>query len=241
MDRPGSLRHPVGRVRLYSDVPNPGDFGCTFQASSNSSYRTISIRQYRTLALQVASPMTVTFMPGAFTAPRTGTSSNWHVAARNDEDPNGGGLPVNLAFALADVTVEPALQYVSCETTAETESKPLVTSGFDGAVTYSLQDEIPNGLTFDPVTGVIAGTPAAAVEPETVFVYATGSKNGQPASAASAVGLNVPKPTPTPTPAPLPDTGVSAWPIGLAGGALLGVGVLAIVASRRVAQRSRRK
>lgn len=218
-------------IQVVTDGTNTplaaGSFGCTFEASGTGSFRTVSIRQFHTLALQVPQPMTVTFMPGAFTAPASGATSNWRVSARNDADPNGGGLPVQMPIALVDVAVTPLDQTISCPIGDPVESKPLTGVGFDSAPTFSLETDLPPGLIFDPVTGVISGTPTIAFVPSAQIVIASGQKGGQPATASSTISLaHV-----------LPDTGLDSTPLLVGGiGALL-AGVAVVIVLRTRSQR----
>lgn len=210
-------------IQVVKDATNtplaPGSFGCTFQASDTGSYRLVSIREYHGATLQVPEPMTVTFMPGAFTAPTSGTTSNWRVSSRNDEDPNGGGFPVNMAITLADVAVTPIDQTISCPTGEAVESLPLTGSGFDAPPTFSLETDLPQGFSFDPVTGVISGTPTIAFVPSAQIIIASGNKAGQPATASSTIHLSK----------SLPDTGFNGVPLLWAGLGLLIAGAATVV------------
>lgn len=218
-------------IQVVTDGTNtplaPGSFGCTFQSSGTGSYRAITIRQYRTLALQVPQPLTVTFMPGAFTAPASGTSSTWKVSTRNDEDPNGGGLPVDLSIALTDVAVKPLEQDISCSVGTPIESKLLTSVGFDAPPTFSVVTDLPEGFVFDPVTGIISGTPTINFVPSAVIVIASGAKGGQPATASSTVNLTH----------ALPDTGVEHSPVIVAGLGLLGSGCVLVAVQKLVRRR----
>ena len=115
------------------------------------------------------------------------------------------------------------------------ESLPLATTGMTGTVDYALVVDPPTGITIDPVTGVIAGTPATTPDPTEWLVSVT-SSTGQIGSAQVYVNKPIPTPTPTPTPKPLPDTGSSAETnagVGIAGVALVGIGAVAVLMARR--------
>jgi hypothetical protein len=209
-------------IQVVKDATNtplaPGTFGCTFQSSDSGNFRLVSIREYHGTPLQVPQPMTVTFMPGAFTAPASGATSNWRVAARNDEDPNGGGLPVNLPIALTDVSVAPVEQTISCPVGDPVESTLLSGVGFDAPPTFSLETDLPPGFTFDPVTGIISGTPTIEFVPSAQVIIASGQRGGQPATASSTINLT----------RSLPDTGFNGIPVLWAGSGLVAAGIIVV-------------
>ncbi|WP_378148353.1 putative Ig domain-containing protein [Cnuibacter sp. UC19_7] len=128
---------------------------------------------------------------------------------------------------------------------------------FDLPVTWSVQPALPDGLSFDPVTGVVSGTPSVA-SAATEYTVTASSSDGDAVPVTwsltvSAAAVPVPSPGPS-TPgtggagvgaAPsggrgsLAATGADAGP-GLAIGGLLlagGLGVWASAARRRVARR----
>ncbi len=191
-----------------------------------------------TASASVASPITVGFTAGVFTAPTIGASSTWIVGTVNNTD---GGIPAPLVFNLVDLAIAPDAQYVSCEPGVPMESAPLTPAGFTGTVIYDLLDDVPAGIVFDPATGVISGTPTVQVPPQTIRIEVTSSTTG--GSVTATIGLNVSDPSTTttttsttgpistttepttsttsPRAAPvLPATGLDVLPI-LAGGSLL--------------------
>ena len=212
-------------------VPFDGSFSCKYKANGSSSFSNY-ISVYPTVTsvpLTVTQPLTVRFADGIFTAPKSTTATTpWRVLARNDDPTEGGATIVQLNFNLIDAVTTPAQQSISCEQGQPMESKPLSTTGMNGTVTYGLSVDPPTGVTINPVTGVIAGTPATEVDPTEWLVSVT-SSTGQIGSAC----IYVNKPVPMPMPAPLPDTGIDSR--SLIGGAtmLLALGVVLVAARRR--------
>ena len=88
-------------------------------------------------------------------------------------------LPVTLSYSSAGATVTPSTQSVSGQqNVAITATSSLSTSGFTGAVTYSVQPALPSGLTLNSSTGVISGTPTSALALQGFVVTATGATSG---------------------------------------------------------------
>ncbi|AXH34855.1 hypothetical protein DVJ78_05010 [Humibacter sp. BT305] len=130
---------------------------------------------------------------------------------------------------------------------------------FDLPVTWSVQPALPDGLALDPATGVVSGTPSAAIA-GTEYTVSASSSDGDAVSVSWALTVSAAAgPVPSPSPSvpggasggtgsgaapsggrgPLAATGSDAVP-ALAAGALLlagGVGVWAVAARRRVARR----
>jgi len=207
-----------------------------------------------TQSASVASPITVTFTAGVFTAPTIGTSSTWIVGTVNNTD---GGIPTPLVFNLADLAVTPEAQYISCEQGVPIASSPLSPSGFTGTVSYDLLDDVPPGIVFDPTTGVLSGTPAVQVPPQTIRIEVSSSTTA--GSVTATVGLNVSDPSTTTTttttaPVPtttvpatsttspvttprLPATGFDPLPILASGGLLVLLGTVLLVTNRRTLRR----
>ena len=79
----------------------------------------------------------------------------------------GGGdtdlVPIFEYVGIADRT------YVQ-NLTIDSESLPAAEGG-DGALTYSISPRLPAGLTFDPVTRLLSGTPAAP-QARNLYTYA---------------------------------------------------------------------
>jgi len=228
------LGHPIASAQIVNCYLRPtvsGFFNLRLETASAS----------------VPSPITVTFAAGVFTAPTIGESSQWIVGTVNNTD---GGIPAPLNFNLVDLAVTPEAQYISCEQGVPMESAPLVPSGFTGTVSYDLLDDLPQGIIFDPTTGVISGTPVVPVPPQTVRIEVTSSSTG--GSATVTVGLNVSDPSntttttsgppsvPTTIPAPpqpqTPALAATGFPVP----AVLGAGMLLVLIGSAIVLASRR-
>ncbi|QGM46654.1 Ig domain-containing protein [Methylocystis heyeri] len=76
------------------------------------------------------------------------------------------GVDGEIFEVLADysITVTPAAGALPAATHATPYSETITATGGDGAVTYALAagSSLPGGLTLNPATGVISGTPSAA-------------------------------------------------------------------------------
>lgn len=128
---------------------------------------------------------------------------------------------------------------------------------FDLPVTWSVQPALPAGLSLNPSTGVVSGTPSA-VAAETEYTVTASSSDGDAVSVTWSLAVGA-APVPSPSPSPstpgaggagaasapaagqgaLASTGSDAVP-GLAVGALLlagGLGAWALAARRRGAPR----
>ena len=199
------------------------------------------VLRFVTQSASVPSPITVTFTAGFLTAPSIGTASTWTVGSVNNTD---GGIPAPLAFNLVDLAVAPEAQYISCAQGVPMASAALSPSGFTGTVSYDLLDDVPPGIVFDPVTGVVSGTPTVAVAPQTVRIQASSSTTA--GSVTVTIGLNVADPaTPVPvsattstTPAnqqapALAATGTDVRQVLAVGGLLVVVGFGLLLATRR--------
>jgi hypothetical protein len=228
---------------------------CSFKRTTAGFYNL----RLATESTSVPSPITVTFKADVFTAPSIGTSSTWTVGTVNNTD---GGIPAPLIFNLVDLAVMPEAQYISCEQGVPMESKPLVPSGLTGTVSYSLLDDVPSGIVFDPLTGVVSGAPIAEVPPQTVRIDVSSANTA--GSVIATVGLNVPDPSratttttttttePSTTTEPrttttlpaaptttrpqtpaLPATGLDVLPFLAGGGLLVCVGTGLLIATRR--------
>jgi LPXTG-motif cell wall-anchored protein len=201
------------------------DLLCSFRPGGSSSWSAvITFGPADTNAgTAYASPLTVHFASGVFTAPPFATpTTQWRVTARNDDE-GVSGLPVTLTFNVVNAVTTPELQSISCEQGVPIESKPLTTTGMTGTVTYSFTDDPPTGVVIDPVTGVISGTPTITAVPQ-IWVVAIASSHGQIGSAQVYVNQ------------PLPDTGFETAPWLFAGLGLLAAG-LVLIATRRLAAR----
>ncbi len=217
---------------------------CSFKLTTAGFYNLRLVTE----SASVPSPITVKFTAGVLTAPGFGTSSTWVVGSVNNTD---GSTPAPLTFNLVDLAVTPEAQYISCEQGVPMESAPLAPSGFTGTVSYDLLDDVPPGIVFDPVTGVVSGTPTAPVAPDTIRIKVTSSTTA--GSVTVTVGLNVSDPSTTvpssstttpaiPTTIPpqthvLVSTGPDVLPVLAAGGLLILVGVGLLIATRRTLRR----
>lgn len=68
-----------------------------------------------------------------------------------------------------------------------TASSAITASNFSGAVTYSISPGLPAGLSFNPATGVISGTPTAAQSAASYTITATSGAQ----SATATVSIEV--------------------------------------------------
>jgi hypothetical protein len=89
--------------------------------------------------------------------------------------------------------------------TPATPSSPFVLSGFTRPVTYSIFPALPQGLTIDPTTGVVSGTPAAVYPSTSHWITAASIGNTESASSLFVLEVKEPEPLPTPSPQPLPE------------------------------------
>jgi hypothetical protein len=81
---------------------------------------------------------------------------------------------------VGDAVITPAVQSVDGVVgSAVTPTQAFTPSGFDGDPTYSVTPALPVGLTLDPDTGVVSGTPTAAMLPTPFTVTATDSDGDQ--------------------------------------------------------------
>ena len=71
-------------------------------------------------------------------------------------------------------TISPGTQTISgVQGTAITPTAPFTPTGFAGAPTYSITGDLPDGLSLDPNTGVISGTPQHEMASLTYTITAT--------------------------------------------------------------------
>lgn len=88
----------------------------------------------------------------------------------------GGSATVNLSLAVNDLA--PAFDYPTLELVIGKDAAltPLTPTSTGGAVvTWSVAPPLPAGLTLNPTTGVLSGTPTAAAAPQAYTVTATNS------------------------------------------------------------------
>jgi hypothetical protein len=126
--------------------------------------------------------------------------------------PGGGEGPPSLAFETSAGTVATSNPPLPGATVGQPYSAQLTASGGTGQFTWSITGALPAGLSLDPVTGIISGTPTGSGQ--TAFT-ATVADSGPPAQTAtetdsitvtappSAPAPAAPAPTVTP-PAPAP-------------------------------------
>ena len=86
----------------------------------------------------------------------------------------------------------------------DSETLPAATGG-DGTLTYAISPHLPAGLTFDPATRLLSGTPTTA-QPATLYTYtATDSDTVDPDSASLTFSITVRDLMPTFEQASIPD------------------------------------
>lgn len=101
-----------------------------------------------------------------------------------------GTATVTIGINSASVTIAPThLSLVGVSGSTITPNAPLIASGFSGAVTYSVLNPLPTGLTLNTSTGVISGTPASAQASASYVIVATGASSGS-ASATVDIAIN---------------------------------------------------
>jgi hypothetical protein len=121
------------------------------------------------LTLSVDAPAT----SASFTGLTNGTSYTFTVSAINDVGESPPSSPSN---AVTPIAAPSDLAYASNPATyvVGEEITPNVPSQTGGAVaTYSVAPGLPSGLTLDPMTGVISGTPSAITSSTGYTVTAT--------------------------------------------------------------------
>ncbi len=146
--------------------------------------------------------------------------------------------PGGIALLSASTVAAPATSGMAGSALTATFSA----SGFDIAPTFAVAPALPAGLSLNATTGVVSGTPAAALSSTTFVVTAT-STDGNTATAqwtlqvaAALVASATPTPTPTVSATPttaLAESGDTAGAgLLLPIGALLAAGVTLVVVSR---------
>ena len=142
------------------------------QASGGNGALTYSLTPALPTGLSfTAATRTISGTPTAATAEAT------HTLTATDTD----GDTDTLAFAMA-VEVDAAPAFATNASIADqiwvvgraiADLTPPAASGGNGALTYSLTPALPAGLTFDPATRTISGTPTAAAAPATYTLAVT--------------------------------------------------------------------
>ena len=102
--------------------------------------------------------------------------------------------------------MSPATQSLAGVTgTAVAPSSSFKLTNFTMGVRYSIYPPLPAGLSLDPVTGVVSGTPTQVYPPTKHWITATGGGGSE--SAYSVLNVSVaaaPTPPPAPDPVPVP-------------------------------------
>lgn len=132
--------------------------------------------------------------------------NTYRINYRDTGDPGYAGAITltSVAAPLAPASLGPATQTLSGTVgLGFTPSATMTPTGFVGTVTYSISPNLPAGLRFDIVTGVVSGFPTAASASTTYTIRGTGSTSG---SATATVTLSIAMGTQTITfgPAPAP-------------------------------------
>jgi hypothetical protein len=94
---------------------------------------------------------------------------------------DGEGTATAIVYVtVGESVITPATQTVDGAVgQALTPTRPFTASGFDGDPTYAVAPALPAGLTLDPDTGVVSGTPTAAMLPTAYTVTATDTDGDQ--------------------------------------------------------------
>jgi uncharacterized repeat protein (TIGR02543 family) len=79
-----------------------------------------------------------------------------------------------VTISVAAPSLSPATQTITAvQGTAITPTAPFTPTGLGGTPTYSISDDLPQGLNLDTTTGVISGTPQVEMEALTYTITAT--------------------------------------------------------------------
>ncbi|WP_229052965.1 putative Ig domain-containing protein [Aeromicrobium sp. Leaf350] len=133
--------------------------------------------------------------------PDTGVISGTPTAAQESADyvvtASDGDFSAERTVSIQVAGVTPASQTVSAtHGTAITATTTFIATGFAGAVTYAVAPSLPAGLTLDPVTGVISGTPTGAVQAATDYTVTAQGADAGTATATVAIGVAASAPGP---------------------------------------------
>ena len=111
--------------------------------------------------------------------PTTATAALPYVITATGATSGTVSANVTLGIASPTATVANASQVIQAEAgQAITASAPLDPTGLTGTVTYSISPQLPTGMSFNPSTGVISGTPLTPLSGVTFTVTASGSTSG---------------------------------------------------------------
>lgn len=106
-------------------------------------------------------------------------------------------VTVTIGVTSAGASVSRPSQVVQAEAGQPiTQTASIDATGIVGTVTYSITPQLPAGLTFNPATGIISGTPTTPLSGATFTITATGSTSGV---ASGVVTLSVSSPGATVT------------------------------------------
>jgi len=162
----------------------PGSFSCTYGTHdvAHSSWRIIVSPTSGSII--ESAPLNITLSAGALTAPTTGASSTWSPIILRDDGGSGIAAIYQLRFDLTDLSITPEVQSISCEQGVPMESTPLTTTGFPSVdqygepvvVQFTFLEDPPIGVTIDPTTGVVSGTPLEPVLSQAISITATASQ-----------------------------------------------------------------
>lgn len=185
----------------------PGNFRCRYgTADVAHSAWTIELEPLTSGGIMEPAPLNVTFSANAFQAPMTGTSSTWAQILLRDDGSSGLTPLYNLTFNLVDIAITPPIQNVSCTTGGYIQTEALTMTGLPSvdlqgnSITpeFALLTDPPNGITFNPTTGVLSGMSTETPGPETLQI---GVGTPEVATKTTAqIKVN--------TPDPLPNTGI---------------------------------
>lgn len=150
---------------------------------------------------------TATMLPTVFTVTATDTDGDQASATITVEVTSGW-------------TLAPASQQVSGSVGTPVTATPAFAVQPAGAVTgvsFQVSPDLPAGLSLDPDTGIISGTPQQAQAPAVYAVTATGTAaDGQSSTAHAAVQVTVagavPAPSVSPVPVPTSSTSPTSTP-----------------------------
>ena len=140
-----------------------------------------------TYRITPALPDGLTFDGGTrvlYGTPTVTQGKSWYTYQAVDEQGDTADLPFAITIA---PNLLPSFQGATIAEQQYKQNRPIeslmlpAATGGDGTVTYSVTPALPDGLSFDPATRVLAGTPTAALE-RTGFTYAATDEEGDAAT-----------------------------------------------------------